>query len=69
MKCSACGCPGAYQLLRDIVCWNRSCRNFHTDVIEGSDFSDDGRLVNNDPVDAVKKFLTPDGKEEVDPFV
>jgi hypothetical protein len=68
MKCSACECPGAYQLLRGVVCWNRSCRNFHTDVIDGSDFSHDGKLVNNDLVEDVRSFLDPVDPAEADPF-
>jgi len=67
MHCSACGCPGAYQLLRGVICWNRSCRNFHTDVIDGSDFSEDGKTVNGDRVDELKTFLDDIG-EKLDPF-
>ena len=66
MRCTTCGCPGAYQLLRDLLCWYRSCRNFHTDVIEGSDFSTDGKTVNGDSVEELKKFLDPEGNG--DPF-
>jgi len=56
MNCSACGCPGGYKLLRGLLCWNRQCRNWHSDIIEGSDFSQSG-LVNGDSVDEVNKFL------------
>lgn len=44
-------------LLRGILCWNRACRNFHKDVITGSDFSKDGNSVNNDPTEELRKFL------------
>jgi len=57
MNCTACGCPGAYELLRGVLCWNRKCRNFHSDVIVGSDFSKNGVLVNGDSVEELKKFL------------
>ena len=61
MQCTACRCPGAYQLLRDVLCWNRSCRNFHTDVIDGSEFSVNGKTVNGDSIEELKRFLDPDG--------
>lgn len=67
MRCTACGCPGAYQLLRGVLCWNRSCRNFHADVINGSAFSKDGKTVNGDPVEELKKFLEAAG-EKLNPF-
>lgn len=57
MKCTACGCPGAYQLLIGTYCWNRNCRNFHQDVVSGSDFSEDGETVNGDSVAELKEFL------------
>lgn len=61
VNCSACGCPSAYVLLNGLLCWNRSCRNFHADVIDGSNFSKDGKTVNGDSVEELKKFLDPDG--------
>jgi len=61
MRCTTCGCPGSYQLLRDVLCWNRSCRNFHTDVIDGSVFSTNGKTVNGDSIEELKRFLDPDG--------
>jgi hypothetical protein len=67
MKCSACGCPGAYALLRGVICWNRKCRNYHSDVVEGSEFSKGGELVNGDPVSDLKKFLNDDD-ENPNPF-
>jgi len=57
MKCTACGCPGAYELLRGVICWNRSCRNYHLDVITGSEFSEDGKRVNGDCIEKLRKFL------------
>jgi len=66
MKCTACGCPGAYELLRGVICWNRSCRNFHKDVIDGSVYDDAKSLVNGDEVADLKRFLkehTPDGQD------
>ena len=68
MKCTTCGCPGAYALLRGVLCWNRSCRNFHTDVINGSNFSKDGKTVNGDSVEELKGFLNKLG-ERFDPEV
>jgi hypothetical protein len=63
MRCSACGCPGAYALLRGVVCWSRQCRNFHQDVIEGSDWSTDNKRVNGDQVEDVKKFINDTGDD------
>lgn len=60
MKCTACGCPGAYTLLVGVVCWNRDCRNFHQDVVSGSDFSADGLMVNGDPIEELHEFLGED---------
>jgi len=68
MKCSACQCPGAYELFRGVLCWNRSCRNFHTDVIDGSDFDAHGKTVNGDSVEELKQFFKDIG-EEPSPFV
>lgn len=57
MKCTTCGCPGAYAFLRAIMCWNRDCRNFHSDVVSGSNFSDSDESVNGDSVEELKEFL------------
>jgi len=67
MNCTACGCPGAYELLRKLICWNRDCRNFHSDVVSGSNFSADGKRVNGDLVEDLKKFvnLTDDEHESI----
>lgn len=64
MKCTACGCPGAYALLRGVICWNRDCRNYHSDVVSGSDFSKNGEIVNGDPVEELKRFLNGGGDDE-----
>lgn len=63
MKCTSCGCPGAYQLLRGIVCWNRNCRNYHTDIVSGSEFSSDGALVNGDSKNELEQFLQDHDEE------
>ena len=65
MNCTACGCPGSYALLRGVLCWNRACRNFHSDVIAGSDFSKDGTKVNGDSLEALKRFLDMDDDSSV----
>jgi hypothetical protein len=65
MKCTACGCPGAYQLLRQVVCWNQDCRNYHSDVVSGSDFSKDNKFVNGDSIEELKEFLDRGDGDEV----
>ena len=65
MKCTTCGCPGAYSLLRSVICWNRDCRNFHTDVVSGSDFSTDGKRVNGDSTTELKEFIHLDSVADV----
>jgi hypothetical protein len=60
MKCTACGCPGAYSLLTGVLCWSRACRNFHQDVVSGSDFSLDGKRINGDPIEELHAFLGDD---------
>lgn len=57
MKCTACGCPGAYELLRYVYCWNRSCRNFSQDIVSGSVFNGDDGTVNGDPKLELQLFL------------
>lgn len=56
MKCSACGCPGAYALLCGLLCWNRQCRNWDSAIVSGSDFSQED-LVNGDSKEELEAFL------------
>lgn len=63
MKCTACGCPGAYQLFSGVVCWNPDCRNYHHDIVSDSVYSADGTYVNGDLVDDLKKFVHSDDEE------
>ncbi len=66
MKCSACGCPSAYALLRGLLCWNRQCRNWDSDIVSGSDFSQED-LVNGDSKEELKEFLNAVDDEDEQP--
>ena len=64
MRCTSCGCPGAYTTFNSISCWNPDCRNFNHDIVSCSEWNGSASVVNGDRVEDVKFFLMGDNEDD-----